>query len=187
MILTGNPESKLNYGNKVIMLHLIMQIGAEIWYLKVLRILRSTDHQLSQIVLHTNDLRSWLFVPIQVFLIQACQDSQPGSRPIVLKRPNTVLLHATVPDGTAVRGAYTSALAAQLNKTRDDGKRDLTHIHTEAIQAMEANGVTQQLPMLQSTLKKFLILDWANTSRKDTLLTKFFKRLRGEATHSNMS
>ena len=30
MILTGNPESKLNYGNKVIMLHLIMQIGAEI-------------------------------------------------------------------------------------------------------------------------------------------------------------
>ena len=30
MILKGNPESKLNYGNNDIMLHLIMQIGAEI-------------------------------------------------------------------------------------------------------------------------------------------------------------
>ena len=104
----------------------------------------------------------------QVIVIQACQQSEPGARHIVLKRPHAVLLHATVPDGVAYRGAYIGALADQIGKITNGEEKDITGLHTEAVQAMKSTSARQQVPMIQSTLEKFLILDWVGvTSRQN--------------------
>ena len=95
--------------------------------------------------------RSLLFLDyiyFQVILIQACQQSEDippldsdddmamGCSPedkthIVLNRPHTALLMATMRDGFAKRGAYTEAIAEQLNQA--DGKSNLEDMHTSSI------------------------------------------------------
>ena len=106
---------------------------------------------------------------LQVIVIQACQrHQQPGyasyqeQQHIVLRRPHTVLLHATVPDGTALRGSYTGALAAQLSKASEaKEKMDINQAHTLAVNTMRSSGANQkQVPMMQHTLEKFLVLPW---------------------------
>lgn len=71
-----------------------------------------------------------------------------------------MLLHATVPEGTAVRGAYTQALAQELTKAK--GQVDINEVHTMAVKSMRASQDKErnQVPMMQHTLEKFLILPW---------------------------
>ena len=107
-----------------------------------------------------------------MILIQACQQSDyipplnsnedmaMGCSPedkthIVLNRPHTALLMATMRDGFAKRGAYTEAIAEQLHQA--DGKSNLEDIHARAVlQIVEKYG-DKQTPEYRSTLKKRLI------------------------------
>ena len=105
-------------------------------------------------------------------LVQACQHSQaaqgnPGddmamrSSPadnthIVLDRPHTLLLLATMRDGFAKRGAYTDEIAQQFKQA--DGKSDIHDMHTKAVILMKEKYGDEQTPEYRSTLKKHLIL-----------------------------
>lgn len=70
-------------------------------------------------------------------------------RRIVLTRPHTVLLLSTASGGSALRGAYTGALARQLQLA--DGKRDIHDMHLEAVKEVRAIGELQ-VPMYMCTL-----------------------------------
>lgn len=82
-----------------------------------------------------------------------------------------MLLHSTVPGGTAIRGAYTGALAEQLMRGHD---KDITELHIEAVHAMADTSASEQVPMIQSTLKKFLVLNWVNTSSQSSTFQRDF-------------
>lgn len=100
-------------------------------------------------------------------MIQACQ-TQPSartdrsgdalvvdkadSRHIVIQRPHTLLLMATIADRVAYRGAYITALVKQLRQA--DGNIDMQTMHTEAAQCLGRI----QTPEMRSTLKHPLIL-----------------------------
>lgn len=80
---------------------------------------------------------------------------------IVLMRPDTVLLMATVTGGEAIHRPYTGAIAEQIRKA--DGKTDIHEMHTQAVNQMMKNGKqagnTQQIPEYRDTLMgKKLIL-----------------------------
>ena len=99
---------------------------------------------------------------MKVFIIQACQESQPGSRSILLRRPHTTILHATVPDGQAVRNAYIPRLAAEFSNA--EGPINIDKAHKKASRAMAKSDdplVKKQTPMLQHTMNKFLELPWS--------------------------
>ena len=114
-------------------------------------------------------------------IIQACQDyarlsqppgaaSQPDevsssesesetdpARPtqtlhVILTRPHTVLLLATVTGGVAYRGVFTGAMAQQFGQS--DGKMDIYEMFTGAVASLEK----QQIPEIRATLTKKLIL-----------------------------
>ena len=122
---------------------------------------------------------------LQVILIQACQDAdralashatgggtpEPDPAPtqlsdphrdqhITLTRPNTVLLIATVRGGVAYRGVFTGAMADQFRSA--DGKKDINAMFTLAANStrQRSDGLlaAEQIPKLESTTHKFLIL-----------------------------
>lgn len=49
--------------------------------------------------------------------MDAESSSAADSDHILLKRPNTIVLHATVADGLAERGVYTGAIAEQITNS----------------------------------------------------------------------
>ena len=127
---------------------------------------------------------------MQVILIQACQDAdraltshatgggtpEPDPAPtqlsdphrdqhITLTRPNTVLLLATVRGGVAYRGIFTGAMADQFRSA--DGKKDINAMFTLAAnstrQRIDGSLAAEQIPKLESTTYKFLILPPAET------------------------
>ena len=106
-------------------------------------------------------------------LIQACQQSQDFSyipvssdmarrgspeenTHIILNRPHTVLLLASMRDGFAARGAYTDAIAQELRLARN--KLDIQLIHSQAVKQLQDNYGDDQTPELRSTLKKRLLV-----------------------------
>ena len=105
-------------------------------------------------------------------LVQACQQSEavqgnPGddmamrgspaeNTHIVLNRPHTLLLLATMRDGFAKRGAYTDAIVQQFKKA--NGKSDIHDMHAEAVLEMKRKYGDEQTPEFRSTLKMRLIL-----------------------------
>ena len=72
---------------------------------------------------------------------------------IVLKRPHTVLLLASMREGSAKRGAYTDAMAKELK--RADG-RSIADMHQSAVAEMTKKYGEDQTPEMRSTLKKKL-------------------------------
>ena len=118
----------------------------------------------------------------QAFVIQACQRSTEGTEDpdadaligfkecgvdaqvseefthIALKRPNSVLLLATVPEGIAWRNAFTEAIADIICKS--DGKTDVYDMFLMAYRRMQklAGKDKKQTPKFESTLNKKLYL-----------------------------
>ena len=91
--------------------------------------------------------------------------SSDGCMHIDLVRPNTVLLMATATGGSAPRGAYIKALAAEISKA--DGKKDIHEMHISAVQEMRNNnGVylddIKQVPKYTDTMKDRLVLSIIN-------------------------
>lgn len=78
-------------------------------------------------------------------------------RHIVLDRPHTVLLLATVTGGVALRGAFTGAIAEAFRKA--DGKIDICEMFHEAVNSMSND---EQIPEMRVTTRKLLILPPAN-------------------------
>ena len=75
---------------------------------------------------------------------------------IILNRPHTVLLMASMRDGYARRGAYTDAIAQQF---RDAGANaDISAIHYKAVVRMREQYGDEQTPEMRSTLTKKLVL-----------------------------
>ena len=66
--------------------------------------------------------------------------------------------------GKAVRGVYTRALAKQLKKA--DGKTEIGKMHTNASNLVERMGYQQQIPEIQHTLRKLLILPGKQATSK---------------------
>ena len=80
---------------------------------------------------------------------------------IVLNRPHTVLLLASIREGLAQRGAYTDAMAKELK--RADG-RSIADMHQNAVAEMTKQYGEDQTPEMRSTLKKKLELRRTNVS-----------------------
>lgn len=85
----------------------------------------------------------------------AGRDNPQDSKHIVLDRPHSLLLMATIVGDRAERGSYTGALAKQIS--RADGKTTILEMETRArIEMMNEN--PQQTPEMRNTLKRSLIL-----------------------------
>jgi hypothetical protein len=122
-----------------------------------------------------------------VIIIQACQiftthgvvqpqeyESDPATpsqvndphsnKHIVLRRPHTVLLLATVTGGLAIRGAFTGALADQIRAA--DGKTDIYSMFNRAVNSMIRNepACVGQTPEIRATTDKNLILFRVNNN-----------------------
>ena len=83
-----------------------------------------------------------------------CQVVDPHrNKHIVLRRPHTVLLLATVTGGLAIRGAFTGAIAEVVR--RSDGKTDICEMFHKAVDNMSDE---EQTPEMRVTTKKLLIL-----------------------------
>ena len=112
-----------------------------------------------------------------MFLIQACQQSRHAppqpEKPkscghdasaacgcenthIILNRPHTVLLMASMRDGYARRGAYTDAIAQQFRDAKTNA--DICEIHNRAVVKMRQQHGDEQTPEMRSTLVKKLVL-----------------------------
>ena len=76
-----------------------------------------------------------------------------NNKHIVLRRPHTVLLLATVTGGLAIRGAFTGALADQIRAA--DGKTDIYTMFNRAVDNMNTH---EQRPEMRITTQKALIL-----------------------------
>ena len=83
-----------------------------------------------------------------------------NNKHIVLRRPHTVLLLATVTGGLAIRGAFTGALADQIRVS--DGKTDIYCMFNRAVNSMIRNEPAcvelDQIPEIRATTDKSLIL-----------------------------
>ena len=105
---------------------------------------------------------------LQIVMIQACQRSSPQTDSqredaetvsssdgghVVLRRPHTLLLMATMSGRVAYRGEYTSAFAAQLRNAAV-GEADVIRMHTNAVQGLRRD----QQPEMRSTLRHHLVL-----------------------------
>ena len=86
----------------------------------------------------------------------ALRTSSDENTHLILNRPHTVLLLATMRDGYTKRGACTSALAAELRKA--DNKTDIHRMHARAATHLKNTQGETQYPELRSTLTKRLIL-----------------------------
>ena len=98
-----------------------------------------------------------------MFLVQSCQQSDRGACQIVLKRPHSALLAATVPGGPAARGAFLPAVASAMSQTY--GRLNPHDILINAVSEMKDKyktdpTVTNQTPEVRSTLQKFLEIPW---------------------------
>lgn len=115
---------------------------------------------------------------MQVILIQACQtyasdsqeeqsssnspsnahdSSRPEEKSVILERPHTYLLMATVAGGKALRGAFSGALARQIAKA--DGKTSLDEMIYAAKSDIKSTlQRKKQIPEARNTLEKTLIL-----------------------------
>ena len=84
---------------------------------------------------------------------------------ITLTRPHTVLLIATVRGGVAYRGVFTGAMADQFRSA--DGKKDINAMFTLAANSTRLRNdwslAAEQIPKLESTTHKFLILPLVET------------------------
>ena len=78
---------------------------------------------------------------------------------VVLCRPHTVLMMASVRGGKAVRGAFTGAMAEQFRQA--DGKTDINTMFTRANASLQKHEVCQhvnQIAEIRHTMTKDLIL-----------------------------
>ena len=79
---------------------------------------------------------------------------------VILTRPHTVLLLATVTGGVAYRGAFTGAFATQLSSS--DGNTDIYSMYNQAVAVMKADGqYIDQNPKFESVTYKQLVLQSA--------------------------
>lgn len=113
---------------------------------------------------------------------------EPGVAHIVLKRPDTIVLHATVEQGYALRGAYTEAIAKQFNSS--DGKTSIYDMHVTAVEEMgkneeKDNAEAENEPEGRDCAKKKQIYTNTETrihSHQETVLTS--KQCKGYRTRS---
>ena len=95
-----------------------------------------------------------------------------NNKHIVLRRPHTMLLLATVTGGLAIRGAFTGALADQIKAS--DGKTDIYCMFNRAMNIMIRNEAAcaelGQVPEIRATTDKNLILPPA-TSTNNTAVS----------------
>ena len=93
-----------------------------------------------------------------------------NNKHIVLRRPHTMLLLATVTGGLAIRGAFTGALADQIRAS--DGKTDIYCMFNKAVNSMIRNEPAcvelGQIPEIRATTDKSLILPPAITNTNNT-------------------
>ena len=77
---------------------------------------------------------------------------------IVLTRPHTILMLATVTGGEAIRGAFTGALAHQILES--DGKIDIGIVFDKAVRKMKKDEplCSNQWPELRKVTDKSLFL-----------------------------
>lgn len=78
---------------------------------------------------------------------------------IILQRPNTIMLHSTVADGSSLRGEYIRAIVKQIMNS--DGRTDIYTMHTRAAEEVKMNQQFQtqtQTPKYESTVTKTLCL-----------------------------
>ena len=90
-----------------------------------------------------------------------------NNKHIVLCRPHTVLLLATVTGGEAIRGAFTGALADQFRAA--DGQTAIYTMYNRAVEVMmqKEPACSGQVPEWRSTFRKQLILPPAVCERRD--------------------
>ena len=109
-------------------------------------------------------------------MLSSCQTTTHGNygrcpqvyTHIVLNRPHTVLLLASMKGGLAYRGAYTDAFAEEL---RNANRSDIADIHQRAVVKMIELRGDNQTPEMRSTLKKKLVLTSQRVSIHRTVLT----------------
>ena len=94
--------------------------------------------------------------PIQLLLSHIIDPH--NNKHIVLRRPHTVLLLATVTGGEAIRGAFTGALADQFRAA--DGKTDIYTMFNRAVNIMIRNDAAcrDQRPEMRITTDRNLVL-----------------------------
>lgn len=94
----------------------------------------------------------------EAFIESTPEKNQQRNYYVVLERPNTVLLLATIYGGTAIRGAFTGALAKEFSQA--DGVTNLFAIHNKAVSRMKKEDPTciSQIPQLTANTDKDLIL-----------------------------
>ena len=85
-------------------------------------------------------------------VFDASVTSQADSNHILLTRPNTFVLCATVPDGKATRGLYTGAIAKQIGNS--DGETSIDVMHKQACVEVEQH----QIPRMEYTATRELYL-----------------------------
>ena len=83
--------------------------------------------------------------------VDVSKASPPDNERIILVRPHTPLVHATVMGGTAVRGALAGALCDKINKAK--GEIGVPKLMTDAF----GNISGPQTPIQHSTLQKSLV------------------------------
>ena len=95
-----------------------------------------------------------------MFVAQTCQVflTHAPVEHIVLRRPHTVLLLATLTGGLAIRGAFTGALADQIRAA--DGKTDIYRMFNSAADNMiRFNPACEnQRPEMRISTQKLLVL-----------------------------
>mgnify|MGYP001801061152 CR=1 FL=1 len=93
-------------------------------------------------------------------MLHACQEEdQTQNQYITLKRPNTVLLHATVSGGVAYRGLFLGAMGEEIGTT--DNVTDIYEMYRKAVAKMKKDApacVLRQIPKFESTADKNLVL-----------------------------
>lgn len=128
---------------------------------------------------------------LQVFFVQACQShtnldpaavhtSSQSHSHIVLRRPHTLLISASVLGGIARRNDFGGLLADEFRGL--DGETDICNVYTRAVTKMrKREGYFDQQPLLMSTLNRKLILPPnqtdGNISKKD--MFKLWSAVRG--------
>lgn len=98
------------------------------------------------------------YIPLESQSQPEVEGSQEIHRHVVLTRPHTLLLMASVVGGSAYRGEFTGALAKQIAKA--DGKVTILEMVENSIIDMNRrkSKAHQQTPFFRNTLQRTLIL-----------------------------
>lgn len=98
------------------------------------------------------------YIPLESQSQPEVEGSQEIHRHVVLTRPHTLLLMASVVGGLAKRGEFTGALAKQIAKA--DGKVNIIEMVQNSIIDMNSgkSEAHEQTPISRSTLQRTLIL-----------------------------